>query len=104
MASFPNKPPKCKREDCNRSACKNPAGGFFSHCGDTCRAPPCNNYSECKNTAEKKRSGPGFEKECYVCRHKKYTSCNHTGCGSNTTCVRSPSNGRGPFSYRGNPF
>ena len=94
MDTLSNQRPKCKREGCVNLACINSNGGFFSHCGNACRAPPCNNYSECKKTAEKNRNGPGFYRHCYGCRQLQHAPCQFAGCGSNATCVKSKSNGR----------
>lgn len=57
-------PPNCKNYPiCKRKVHKNPSGGFYSHCGDKCRAPFCANYPVCEKKACKNPKG-GFFSHC----------------------------------------
>ena len=81
--------PTCARAGCNKPACKNPKGGFFSHCGRTCRDAPQRTKCAregCKELACKNPNG-GFYSHCgRTCRDA--SRCKFPGCGSNPDCKK----------------
>ena len=87
-ASIPTFSPTCPCPGCNRPRCRKLNGGFYSHCGNSCRFGKCNHIFQtsapscpcpgCNRPRCRKLNG-GFYSHCgNSCRFGK---CNHRSSG-----------------------